>query len=82
MVVIPLYWDQYDNAQRVAELGYGIRLETYTHEPEDLAGAIDRLLDDQKLNDRMQAIAKRLQTIPGTRKAADLIERVAAGGRL
>ena len=82
MVVLPLFWDQYDNAQRVDELGYGVRLETYAHAAEALCGAIDRLLDDQKLNERMQAISKRLQTIPGTRKAAELIERVAAGGRL
>jgi MGT family glycosyltransferase len=82
MVVLPLFWDQYDNAQRVEELGYGVRLETYTHKPEDLRGAIDRLLDDQKLNDRMSAISKRLQAVPGTTKAAELIERVAAGGGL
>ena len=82
MVVLPLFWDQYDNAQRVDELGYGVQLETYAHAAEALCGAIDRLLDDQKLNERMQAISKRLQTIPGTRKAAELIERVAAGGRL
>jgi UDP:flavonoid glycosyltransferase YjiC (YdhE family) len=25
MVCLPLFWDQYDNAQRVAELGYGVR---------------------------------------------------------
>src|SRR4051812_38780936 len=29
MVVLPLFWDQYDNAQRVAETGFGIRLDTY-----------------------------------------------------
>ena len=29
MVVLPLFWDQYDNAQRVDELGLGIRLATY-----------------------------------------------------
>src|SRR5204863_2546909 len=58
MVVLPLFWDQYDNAQRIDELGYGVRLGTYTREPEDLSGAIDRLLDDQKLNERMQAMSK------------------------
>jgi MGT family glycosyltransferase len=26
MLVLPLFWDQHDNAQRVAELGFGIRL--------------------------------------------------------
>ena len=81
MVVLPLFWDQYDNAQRVDELGYGVRLATYDHEPEELRGAIDRLLADESLNARMQAISTRLQRRPGARIAADLIERVAAESR-
>ena len=26
MVLLPLFWDQYDNAQRLDELGFGVRL--------------------------------------------------------
>ena len=29
MIVHPLFWDQYDNAQRVDELGFGVRLRSY-----------------------------------------------------
>lgn len=29
MIVVPLFWDQYDNAQRVDESGFGVRLDTY-----------------------------------------------------
>ena len=36
MVVLPLFWDQYDNAQRVHETGFGLRLDTYGHAPEEL----------------------------------------------
>ena len=77
MIVLPLFWDQYDNAQRVDELGFGTRLETYTHDPAELRDAIGRLLADDALRARMARISQRLQTVPGTARAADLIERVA-----
>jgi UDP:flavonoid glycosyltransferase YjiC (YdhE family) len=78
MVAMPVFWDQYDNAQRVDETGFGVRLPTYTFEPEQLAGAIDALLADRPLHDRMAGIARRLQANPGTATAADLIERLAS----
>jgi MGT family glycosyltransferase len=77
MIALPLFWDQYDNAQRVAETGYGIRLATYEFEDGELLGAIDRLHGDETLRGRMAAIAARVQTSPGTIAAADLVERVA-----
>ena len=80
MVALPLFWDQYDNAQRVAETGYGIRLATYDFEDDELLGAVDRLLADEALRGRMAAIASRVQAAPGTVKAADLIERLARDG--
>jgi MGT family glycosyltransferase len=76
MIVLPLFWDQYDNAQRVDELGFGVRLDTYGHEPDDLRGAVERLLTDGAPYERMRPIADRLQASPGTAKAAELIERV------
>src|SRR5262249_28326825 len=49
MVVLPLFWDQYDNAQRAHELGFGVRLDTYGCTRDELVGAIDRLLTDEPL---------------------------------
>ena len=34
MIAMPVFWDQYDNAQRVDETGFGVRLPTYTFEPD------------------------------------------------
>jgi MGT family glycosyltransferase len=81
MVVLPLFWDQYDNAQRVHELGFGNRLDTYGHDPGELLGAIDRLLADEQLAERLRLMSARLQADPGTVRAADLIERIVAGER-
>jgi MGT family glycosyltransferase len=84
MIVLPLFWDQYDNAQRVDELGFGARLPTYAFEPGQLTGAIDALLDAASSADRRtraEAVAARLQASPGTVTAADLIERLAREGQ-
>jgi UDP:flavonoid glycosyltransferase YjiC (YdhE family) len=74
MVVLPLFWDQYDNAQRVEEVGFGLRLPTYEFEEHELHAAIERLLAADGL--RLAAAAQRLQARPGTTSAADLIEAV------
>ena len=74
MVVLPLFWDQHDNAQRMHELGLGRRLDTYEHEPAELIEAIETLLADPMLPGRLSAISARLQAGPGTVKAASLIE--------
>jgi UDP:flavonoid glycosyltransferase YjiC (YdhE family) len=81
MVVLPLFWDQVDNAQRVDETGFGVRLSTYQFEDAELTGAVDRLLADAPLRARMAANAAQLQAFPGRVKAADLIERVARTGQ-
>jgi len=79
MVVLPLFWDQYDNAQRVHELGYGLRLPTYAFEDDELRGAVDRLLADADLRSRMEALGETIRAADGKTKAADLIEAVARG---
>jgi len=79
MVVLPLFWDQYDNAQRLHEIGFGERLATYAFEDGALGDAIERLAADRTLRARLDAIAARLQAHPGTIRAADLIEQAARG---
>jgi len=46
MIGLPLFWDQYDNAQRLDETGFGVRLPTYDWEEAQLVDAVQRLLDD------------------------------------
>jgi UDP:flavonoid glycosyltransferase YjiC (YdhE family) len=80
MVVLPLFWDQVDNAQRVHETGFGRRLATYDFEDGELTGAVDELLADHRLRDRLAAVSARMHAADGTTRAADLIERLAVTG--
>ena len=58
MVLLPLFWDQYDNAQRVHETGFGVRLATYAFDDDELTGAMDRA-------------ARRSRSGPGRRRRGD-----------
>jgi UDP:flavonoid glycosyltransferase YjiC (YdhE family) len=80
MIVLPLFWDQVDNAQRVDETGFGRRFPAYDFEDGEFLGAIDALLADRALHDRMAAMSARIKGTSGTVRAADLIEGVAEGG--
>jgi MGT family glycosyltransferase len=79
MLVLPVFWDQHDNAQRVDETGYGIRVATYDFADGELAAALDAVLADESLRRRCAAAGARLRRHPGTILAADLIEGVAPG---
>jgi MGT family glycosyltransferase len=79
MVLLPLFWDQHDNAERMHATGFGVRLSTYEHDPAQLLGAIDGLRADSGLAERLAACSQRLQAFAGAAVAADQIERLANG---
>jgi MGT family glycosyltransferase len=77
MVVLPLFWDQYDNAQRMHELGLGVRLETYAFADHELIDAVEHLLADRAQSMRSAGIGHQIRARQGLRRAADIIENVA-----
>jgi UDP:flavonoid glycosyltransferase YjiC (YdhE family) len=79
MIVLPLFWDQYDNAQRMDELGLGVRLDTYRFTDAELHGALERLLGDGALRARLARAAAVIQRRDGVHQAASVIEAAAAG---
>jgi MGT family glycosyltransferase len=80
MIGLPLFWDQYDNAQRLQETGFGARLPTCDWTEEELIGTVGRLLADEGLRARMGEIAAQVRAQPGNVKGAELIERLALTG--
>ncbi len=77
LLVLPLFWDQYDNAQRVSETGHGTRLDTYHFADDELASAVERLLADASLRQRLDAAGRSIRSMDGLAAAADAIERIA-----
>lgn len=81
MVLLPLFWDQYDNAQRMDELGFGRRLRTYEFTDDELVTAVDGLLGDTQLRSRMEAMGSGIRARRGKERAVDIIERVGLAHR-
>lgn len=79
MIVLPLFWDQYDNAQRVHETGFGIRLRTYEFTDDEITGAIDGLLADTSLRARLADAGSAIRARSGVERAATALEAVARG---
>ncbi len=76
MIVMPLFGDQYDNAQRVEEKGFGIQLNPYDFKENELLVSIEKLLNDQKLAQKLTKISKRIQSSKSISKVAQLIENL------
>jgi MGT family glycosyltransferase len=76
MIILPIFWDQYDNAQRMHELGFGIRINTYGFTDEELLTALDKLLADTTLRNRMAQLGEQIRQRNGLRSGVDVIEKV------
>jgi MGT family glycosyltransferase len=79
MIVLPLFWDQYDNAQRMDEVGFGVRLPTYTFTEAQLNSALDRVLGPE-LQGTLSRVGEAVRGRSGLLAGADVIEQVARSG--
>jgi MGT family glycosyltransferase len=76
MILLPLFWDQYDNAQRMDELGFGVRLATYAFTDDDMERALQHVLSPE-VREAAVARGEAIRARDGLRVGADVIERVA-----
>ena len=81
LIVLPLFWDQYENAQRIDELGFGVRLDAYAFADAELTDAVERLLADTELRSELDRIGSAIRDRDGLRVGADVIERVGSQHR-
>lgn len=76
LIILPLFGDQFDNAQRIQDKGFGIRLGTYSCSEEELLDSIEKLLADKELKERMKIISNNIRESNNRAKVAELIENL------
>jgi len=76
-LILPLAWDQPDNAARVSELGVGLSLGLRRRSSEHLSDALSRVMTPE-VGDRCRAIANRASGQNGLELAATWVEELAA----
>lgn len=78
-VVCPIFTDQCDNAQRIQEQGLGKRIDPYHCSESEMLEAIETVLNDDTIKQRMAATRERMQKPENKFKAIelfkDLVER-------
>ena len=83
LVVVPMEWDQHENAQRVVEAGAGLRLALGRCTPASLRAAAARVLGGEGYKRAAERIAASFARYGGGARAAELLEALAqrrAGG--
>ena len=74
MLVLPLFGDQWDNAQRLQEKGLGLRLNPHECTERELLTAIESLLNNNELNEKLREISSRIQSDNSIAKMPQIIE--------
>lgn len=79
LVVVPMQWDQLENAQRVVEAGAGVQLKAERCTPERLRSAVIRVLEESSFRQNARRLAAALNRYDGPRRAAELLEQELVG---
>lgn len=76
MIVLPVFFDQHDSAQRLAEKGFGMRFNPYKVTEDELLPAVEKLLGDESLKAKLKAISERIKSEKCQEKVADFVEDI------
>ncbi|MEO1192881.1 MAG: glycosyltransferase [Pseudomonadota bacterium] len=78
-LIMPYVWDGHDNATRVAETGHGLKMHRSNWTEDELAQALETLLTDQAMAQKLQRAKELMQSRSGTTKAAALLDGLLSG---
>ena len=76
MVVMPLFFDQYDNAQRLEEKLFGAQVNPYNFEDEELIDSINKLLENKQMYEKLEKISNRIKASSKHQELCDKIEQL------
>ena len=73
-LIMPYVWDGHDNATRVQETNHGLKMHRDNWKDEDLAAALETLINDRSMHEKLAATSAHMQSRDGTQKAARLLD--------
>ncbi|RWR99067.1 UDP-glycosyltransferase 205A1-like protein [Dinothrombium tinctorium] len=76
-IILPLFADQHDNAQRAIEKRIGLRFNPFTVGEEELLNAIESLLLDADIHVRIAKISKEMHESKSMERVVNRIEEIA-----
>ncbi|RWR99941.1 MGT family glycosyltransferase-like protein, partial [Dinothrombium tinctorium] len=82
MIVLPQFMDQHDNAQRVAEMKLGAKLNAYTVSESELLETIDSLVNDNDLKQRLSDISEQMKKSTALLQVAERVEKIAENPKI
>ncbi|MFO1037891.1 MAG: glycosyltransferase [Geminicoccaceae bacterium] len=73
-IIMPYVWDGHDNATRVQETGHGLKMHRANWTEEQLHAALQTVLTDEAMHERLRATSAHMQGRHGPTKAAQLLD--------
>ncbi len=77
-IIMPYVWDGHDNATRVEETGHGFGFHRSDWTDEQLAGALEKCLNDPAIGTRLAETSAHMQSRHGPTKAAKILDDILA----
>jgi len=77
LVIVPMAWDQPENAWRIVEAGAGLRLPPGECTPDRIRGAVQRVLSEPSFRKNAERLEKDFARYGGAVQAATLLEDLA-----
>jgi MGT family glycosyltransferase len=73
-LILPYVWDGHDNATRVQETGHGLKMHRSEWSDAELAQALETLVTDKAMHEKLAATSAHMQAQDGRKKAARLLD--------